>query len=180
MNSCGDAGWDDPQPARPYDRDSANLGPYGTAWRTCAWCGSIHPDDLLAAIQAQGLGRNPTDEDFSRAARGEGPLYEPGKVTLGEADWKYGWPHKLYIHGIPNPHAGQTVQIGSHYHDGINEPTMGAAPATAFVKFYTKHLADAADFDALAEAITAGVPNVSWSRDEQGIKWRGHPGSGVR
>lgn len=44
-------------------------------YRTCSYCGSIHPEDLLALI-------------------------EKG-ATLGGADWKYGWPHKFYIKDAP-------------------------------------------------------------------------------
>lgn len=47
---------------------------------TCSYCGSIHPEDLLAALQAG--------------------------ATLSGADWKYGWPHKFYVDNIPNPNAG--------------------------------------------------------------------------
>lgn len=51
------------------------------AFRTCSYCGSIHPEDLIEAIKAG--------------------------ATLGGADWKYGWPHKFYVDKIPNPNAGQ-------------------------------------------------------------------------
>lgn len=39
--------------------------------RTCSYCGSVHPEDLIKLIE--------------------------GGATLGGADWKYGWPHKFYI-----------------------------------------------------------------------------------
>ena len=48
--------WNRPTLARPF--------------RTCSFCGSIHPEDLMAAI-----------------ADGE---------TIMLADEKHGWPHKLY------------------------------------------------------------------------------------
>lgn len=53
------------------------------AFRTCSYCGSIHPEDLIEALKAG--------------------------ATLGGADWKYGWPHKFYVEKIPNPNAGQLV-----------------------------------------------------------------------
>lgn len=48
--------------------------------RGCSYCGSMHPADLAAAIKA-------------------------GAVASW-ADFKYGWPHKAYVRGVPNPHAG--------------------------------------------------------------------------
>jgi hypothetical protein len=48
-------------------------------WRTCDYCGSMHPEDLLAALE--------------RGAR------------LELSDMKYGWPHKFYLHGGGIPHA---------------------------------------------------------------------------
>jgi hypothetical protein len=43
----------------------------GTDFRTCSYCGCIHPDDLIRVVAE-------------------------GKV-MGGSDWKYGWPHKFYI-----------------------------------------------------------------------------------
>lgn len=60
--------------------------------RHCEYCGSLHPADVAAAIRA--------------GAKGEW------------ADWKYGWPHKVYLSG---------------------ETTSG--------KFYTVHLQDATSED---------------------------------
>lgn len=55
-------------------------GPTTGRLRGCDYCGSMHPADLAAAIRAGATG------EF--------------------ADWKYGWPHKMYFDGIPNPFAG--------------------------------------------------------------------------
>lgn len=58
-------------------------------WRSCSYCGSIHPQDLL------GL--------------------DPGTVNRAEwADWKYGYPHKMYVEAGPGRH----------------------------IKFYSRHLVD--------------------------------------
>lgn len=43
----------------------------GESFRTCSYCGSVHPEDLLRLL-------------------GEG-------ARLGGSDWKYGWPHKFYL-----------------------------------------------------------------------------------
>lgn len=41
------------------------------SYRTCYYCGSIHPEDLLRLLKAG--------------------------AKLRGADWKYGWPHKFYV-----------------------------------------------------------------------------------
>src|SRR6267154_1870567 len=103
-----EAHWRDP---REHDG-----GPYKETFRTCYFCGSIHPEDLLKALQA-------------------------GAIPRG-SDWKYGWPHKFYIEGIPNPIAGQPAEVSSTYKDGVRTPTMGPAPAAVFAKWYNEHLQD--------------------------------------
>lgn len=45
-------------------------------FRSCAYCGSIHPADLAAELRAH-----------------------PNAGTLEMADRKYGWPHKFYASG---------------------------------------------------------------------------------
>lgn len=47
----------------------------GDTFRSCPYCGSVHPDDLLEAL--------------NKGAR------------LGGSDWKYGFPHKFYVYGGP-------------------------------------------------------------------------------
>jgi hypothetical protein len=49
--------------------------------RTCSYCGSAHPQDLLVILEAGG--------------------------TLGGSDWKYGWPHKFYVKGSKGEHLGK-------------------------------------------------------------------------
>jgi hypothetical protein len=96
--------------------------------RGCDYCGSMHPSDVVAAIAAGANG--------------------------SWADWKYGWPHKAYFDGIPNPHVGllevkssanfkpegrdDWIQDGEHWHE---PPTP--APALTHGKFYSVHLKDA-------------------------------------
>ena len=60
--------WRDPEP----DRE-----PYGYDYRTCDYCGSIHPGDLVAFFEAE----------------------QTGSISL--ADMKYGSPHKIYVK-VPN------------------------------------------------------------------------------
>lgn len=48
--------------------------------RKCSYCGSLHPQDLLTALLSG--------------------------ASLEASGWKYGWPHKFYVRGIPNPAEG--------------------------------------------------------------------------
>ena len=98
--------------------------------RSCGYCGSMHPADVAAAIR-------------------EG-------ATGSWADKKYGWPHKAYFDGVPNPHAGLLETTGSANFEkpgwiageGKNwyEPPRPARPTT-HAKFYSVHLQDATDED---------------------------------
>lgn len=65
-------------------------------FRTCSFCGSIHPEDLYSAILAG--------------------------ARLGGSDWKYGWPHKFYVEGIPNTNVGKLQRQTSSSIKGA-EPT---------------------------------------------------------
>jgi hypothetical protein len=69
--------------------------------RSCSYCGSMHPADLAAALRA--------------GARADW------------ADWKYGWPHKLYVDDVPNPHVGQLESRMSTSHAVPVCPRSGAA-----------------------------------------------------
>lgn len=55
--------------------------------RSCGYCGSMHPADVAKAILAGAKGH--------------------------WADFKYGWPHKAYFDGIPNPYVGQQCSVTS-------------------------------------------------------------------
>lgn len=48
--------------------------------RGCGYCGSMHPAEVAAALRAS--------------------------ARLDPSDRKYGWPHKFYVEGVPNPHSG--------------------------------------------------------------------------
>lgn len=55
--------------------------------RGCGYCGSMHPADVAEAIRQGASGH--------------------------WADRKYGWPHKAYFDGVPNPHAGMLEHTSS-------------------------------------------------------------------
>ncbi len=137
-------------------RDGRDNRAYGGVepWRTCSYCGSMHPLDLL---------------DF----------LSKGLVDLHGADWKYGWPHKFYA-DVRNPHEGKPSVCGSvgggmgksleemqaehpDYENWTGSKETGwhadakptPAPATMHGKFYNEHLKDLNDeeFGALSFAL---------------------------
>lgn len=59
---------------------------HGIPWRTCSWCGSIHPEDLLS--------RGEPDMMKSVSVGGRHLVDVP---NVEWAHMKYGWPHKLYV-----------------------------------------------------------------------------------
>lgn len=121
--------------------------PYSHSLRCCSYCGSLHPEDLITAL-----------------ANG---------ATTHEADWKYGWPHKLYIEGVPNELAGQTVEVGSESGPGYRKPIMGVAGPHAFIKFYTQHIGDMPDdrIRVLSDIIEKQT-GISFEKDDVGLRWR--------
>ena len=114
--------------------------PYDYPFRTCSYCGSMHPEDLLRVVAAG--------------------------ARLGGSDWKYGWPHKFYVEGIPNPAAGEGRKMGGvgggrgktleemqRDHPGMvnwrgskergwNADNISPAPQFTHAKWYNEHLLD--------------------------------------
>lgn len=143
--------WREPNP-----QANAGIGfPDDRGFRTCGYCGSIHPDDLLGYI-------------------------ERGEVGSAEmADRKYGYPHKVYV-GVTNPLAGQPVSRamssepnGKGGHTKTYETPRPDGPFT-HAKFYTRHLIglDDPQFHALSSWIER---TTGWlfSRDDEGnTYWR--------
>lgn len=107
MNHFGAAKWPDglvewspataPDLAAPYP-----VSQYRTTGRLrhCGYCGSMHPADVAAAINAG--------------------------ARMHWADQKYGWPHKVYVDGIPNPHAGMLESRHGSSHATPFCPKKGA------------------------------------------------------
>lgn len=87
-------------------------------FRTCGYCGSIHPEDLTLALEA-------------------------GVASLHGADWKYGWPHKFYVEGMPNQFTGEQCVTGTITRDGKTEDILGKPSRHIFTKWYNEHLLDA-------------------------------------
>ena len=132
---------------RPEKRDYSD--PYVRS-PSCWFCGSIQPQELHRILTTE-----QAEADF--------------------ADWKYGWPHKLYVTS-PNPKAGEECEMGAHYEAGARTPIIGAAPASRHQKFYSVHLREVTDpetFAAITELIheRTGVrfvlngDRLAWRRD---------------
>jgi hypothetical protein len=160
----------------------------GRAFRTCSYCGSIHPKDLYRHLSGWPVG-------IQESLHASGPL--------GGSDWKYGWPHKFYVEGLPNLRAGEIEPqfmyggrdglVGrgmpgadpEEYQRGFSpitgEPEKGwrikvgeyPSPMTAHAKFYNQHLMDLDDacFAALAPLIQK-YGGIEFSRDVEGLKYK--------
>jgi|SRR5471030_543119 len=151
--------WCAPRPARETDSGD----PHARLYHTCSYCGSISAEDLLVALEA--------------GAKAE------------VADWKYGWPHKIYVEGIPNPKAGQPVHLytfATVYTERMRDEggweRLGTdatkwrrcfdtvrAPEHIPTKFYSVHLKDATveTFQKLAGILFAQT-GIAFSRNERG------------
>lgn len=117
-------------------------------WRTCSYCGSMHPEDFLGFI-----------------AKG---------ATLESADWKYGWPHKFYIYGIANPLAGQKSKIGEKSDGTTREDIWGVASPTLSGKFYSEHLLDLASDSTVFAEIAANIQTqtgIRFVHNGNGLKY---------
>lgn len=120
----------------------------GLDTRMCGYCGSMHPEDLIRALDAG--------------------------AQLGGSDWKYGWPHKFYLHAIPWDGMERQAEIGGLYAGGTFTPHYG--PAGAYTgKWYNTHLNDAGfDDEALALLLArlSAASEIEWFKDATGIGYR--------
>lgn len=119
-------------------------------FRTCSYCGSIHPIDLLSALK--------------------------NGATVHGSDWKYGWPHKFYIEKVPNKYPDLPVVASwvSHIENGKSVLLCeGDHPAGPYhhAKWYNKHFLDIANtplFIELRDAIYA-KHKVYFNIDDKGL-----------
>lgn len=119
-------------------------------YRSCSYCGSAHPEDLYN-------------------------LLNTGQGRLQGADWKYGWSHKYYIEGAPNPDAGKIVEVGSTWSGGKKvETLMGPSPQSLHGKWYNVHFNDLSDeaFDLLAPLVSLHA-GIVWCKGEKGVFYVG-------
>ncbi len=89
--------WREPDGDRPF--------------RTCSYCGCIHPEDLLKLFEGvePKLGYYQTGQDKQGVTQGE---YYGNNPHMAGSDWKYGYPHKFYLHG-------PTIKSGKWYNDHL-------------------------------------------------------------
>ena len=78
---------------------------YGDFFRTCSFCGCIHPEDLAAETAGTGICRVCGERGWEACFRAqnisdEDHPYDPGAWYASWADRKYGWPHKFYAEGL--------------------------------------------------------------------------------
>lgn len=121
--------------------DTSKYGRSAREWYACQYCSSMHPQDLAAAIR---LG-----------------------ATVSWADFKYGWPHKVYVDRAPNRYEGELeVRWWGPDGPGPEEP----AKAVTWGKFYTVHLQDATPEDRLTIQRAMGLmfefqgDHLRWSK----------------
>lgn len=116
----------------------------GEWFRTCSFCGCIHPEDLAPELVPQGACavcgqagwdacfRSQRPHWFERAmesgelagvspeelalmeARHPAHSYDPGGAYASWADRKYGWPHKFYVERLKSREPERLHVIGSH------------------------------------------------------------------
>lgn len=130
-----------------------------TPFRSCSYCGSIHPEDLVNAFKD----REPhtTIESNLASLNKDSPtLVEDHRAMviaaakanrvpkMWGADWKYGWPHKFYV-DFPVPEELRDVKHcsgsrswtdadGVHRHERYTDPVG----LIAHGKWYNEHLTD--------------------------------------
>jgi hypothetical protein len=145
----------------------------GEHFRTCSYCGCVHPDDL--AVESN--------------------------VRADWADMKYGWPHKFYV-DIPNKNPGRQYVLSSAKFQPREGQWLTTADADAtleeilerdgygkdsryrpeyfqlgtrknhFGKFYTTHLADPAiSADTKAAIERLGGLRFDFTQDGR-VTWR--------
>lgn len=102
-------------------------------FRTCRYCGSIHPVDLLEIWKR---------DEFERVHVVSMPTGPLTMTNVEWADFKYGYPHKLYVRGIPNPNAGRKAVTGRRYEGGELVEKFVSVERSTWAKFYTRHLFD--------------------------------------
>lgn len=177
--------WRKPRIDRKYGRIET--------YRTCSYCGSIHPEDLYTHLRDWNLNRSTLEKLISHS--------EKQMLPLGGTDWKYGWPHKFYVYGITNPLAGTECEVGSDSYPIYSccgeefsgkehstcpkcsqnrfncriikterRPIIGKASAFAWVKFYNEHLLDLEEdaFSALTNLISE-YGKIKFGKNAEGV-----------
>jgi hypothetical protein len=135
---------------------------YGDFFRTCSFCGSIHPEDLAAETPGTGTCTTCGLQGWDACFRGQkaswmtpevlaspdigdeerariealhpAHSYDPGGWYASWADRKYGWPHKFYVEGL-KPRDPSLVHCIGHSRGGDGSaPGHGWAAAAGLTR----------------------------------------------
>jgi hypothetical protein len=90
----------------------------GESHRTCSYCGSCHPEDVVAAVKR------------AWELRSLQSIIDQPAIPIDWADRKYGWPHKFYL-DIPNENPKEMFVVGSA--SGGKWDTGEESPGEAYV-----------------------------------------------
>lgn len=191
----------DVQPLRPPTKEDRLPDCMDYPFRTCGYCGSIHPEDLYNALSGPGAELVDCVRCGGTGTRGGriGALAEAigeslpcfhcdGKkqhvrVRLDMADWKYGFPHKFYVDGIPSGLVGHRVPRGGRYWTDENGVARQEAHwhdvkpgESAHAKWYNEHFQDEGFDDEAFRALAVEIwrrSKVAFRRDPDGrVKWQ--------
>jgi hypothetical protein len=121
-------------------------------FRTCSFCGCIHPEDLAAERAGDGTCRTCGQQGWEACFRGKQPswapqalagsklgaderaflqalppdhVYDPGGWYASWADRKYGWPHKFYVEHLANRKPEVKRIITAYTEDQYQESLAG-------------------------------------------------------
>ena len=153
----------------------------------------IHPEDLFNHLST-----------WKSDATVERPRIVDGRMEMGVApmrplsgcDWKYGWPHKFYVEGLPNLRGGELEYIYTYgqreriaasalegfqpeqYDRGNGDKgwrvvsMRSESPKHAHAKFYAEHLTDLQPeaFAALAALIEQHA-QIRFSMQDGKLHW---------
>jgi len=136
---------------RPYDG-----GPYRNTFRTCSYCGSMHPEDLISFVREGRARLEGTTKNYKFYVRVPNPIAgqtcrigsSSGRVFPVRATPKGVIARLLAEHDMPERLGRPTMleRIRNHY----SRPTMGDAPDMVHAKFYTWHLSEDQRLELLA------------------------------
>lgn len=109
------------------------MDPYEYAFRTCSWCGAMHPEDLVAAL------RNGSPVEWAK----------PGYKIYVDV------PNPISGQEVKCGSRSGPVDPDDMSKGRYDEPIYGAAPPTVMGKWYTTHLHDEYSGDALDTLLQA-------------------------
>lgn len=155
----------DPKDDKWEVRGHRGGGPYSHDYRQCSYCGSMHPEDLFAAI-SDGAELGPTDKNYKVYVTVPnsivGQIVEcgshSGPVFARDGRPSHWWQRFTAPTNLP-PKGGFT--LAERLRGRFKRVLYDAAPATIHAKFYFQHL----DEDQMAmfiKLLNDGALNVGY------------------